>query len=101
MQSDVFERFGAKVEFGQHAPGLFMVIAERHDPVALISAYDGTVVMRLTSRTSVIARLSLTNALALQKEPGIRSVGGVNMDLNRYKAFLSSLGVKEIPDLGG
>ncbi len=98
MQSDVFERFGAKVEFGQQAPGLFMVIAGHGDPASLIAAYDGSVVMRLTSRTSVIARLSLTNALALQKEPGIRSVGGINMDINRYKAFLASLGVKDIAD---
>jgi len=101
VQSKVLEHFGAKVEFGQHVPGLFMVVADRHDPVPLITAYDGTVVMRLSGRTSVIARLALTNALALQKEPGIRSVGGINMDINRYKAFLGSLGATGAPVPGG
>jgi hypothetical protein len=100
MPSDIYSSFGAKVQYAEGLPGLFMVVAGGGDPSRLIEAYGGVVVLRLNGGNKMIARLTLPKALALQKESSIRMVGGVNLDLNRYRALLESLGVPQGP-IGG
>jgi hypothetical protein len=36
--------------------------------------------------------MTLTHALSLQRERGIRMVGGIHMNLERYQALLASVG---------
>lgn len=47
--------------------------------------------MRLNG-TKLLARMGLNKALALLKEPGISKVGGVHLDVERYKKFLEAQG---------
>lgn len=100
MPTDIYERFGASVHFGEDTPGLFMVISTENDPSHLIASYGGTVVLRFNGGNPAIARLTLPRALALQKEPSIRTVGGVHLDLDRYRALLESLGARPSPTGG-
>jgi hypothetical protein len=88
---DVHDRFGARMDYGEGAPGLFMVVSAEKDPSELIRAYNGSVVIRLNGGRSVIARMTLPRALALKKEGAIRMVGGVKMNLDRYRMLLSRL----------
>lgn len=101
MAADICERFGAAVNLQSTHPGLFLVVAEQGDPSRLIQDFSGDVVMRLGAANVVLASLTLTNALALQKERGIRAVGGVHLDVQRYRALLASLGGVASPGSSG
>lgn len=92
--------FGASVRFADSHPGLFLVVAAAGDPGRLIQACAGSVVMRLGSASVVLASLTLTSALALQKDKSIRAVGGVHLDVRRYRALMASLGVPGAPEAG-
>jgi hypothetical protein len=97
MATDIYEQFGAKVDFAEGPPGLFLVISANGDPGRLVASYDGQIALRLNNGGKVLARLTLPKALALQREPGIRLVGGVNLDINRYRKMLQFLGAANGP----
>jgi hypothetical protein len=91
MTTDICKDFGASVRFADKHPGLFLVVGQKGDPSRTIQDFAGTVVMPLGAGSVVLASLTLTNALALQKEKSIRAVGGVHLDVQRYKALMASL----------
>lgn len=91
MQTELYKRFGAKVSFADTGESLFLIIASTGDPEPKVRAYKGQVVMRLNG-TKLLARMGLNKALALLKEPGISKVGGVHLDVQRYKKFLEAQG---------
>lgn len=95
--NDIYDRFGATVTFSEGQQGLFIVVSQEKDPSSNIHAHGGSVVFRLDKGRSVIARLTLTNALALQKEKGILMVSGVQLDVQKYNAVLASLGASLVP----
>jgi len=97
MKSDIYDHFGATVSFSEGQFGLFLVIARENDPTIKIHAHGGSVVFRLDKGRSIIARLTLTDALALQKEKDIRMVSGVHLDVQKYNALLTSLGGSFVP----
>ncbi|TVP46681.1 MAG: hypothetical protein EA350_06705 [Gemmatimonadales bacterium] len=89
----IYGKFGATVEFQDGPPGLFLVVSANGDPSALVVVHGGQVALRLNgSGAVVVARMTLTQALSLQRERGIRMVGGIHMNLGRYQALLASLG---------
>ena len=89
MQNEIYNRFGARVSFARGGEGLFLVVSGAGDPEPRVRVFGGQIVMRL-NKTKILARLELTKALELLKEPGIRKVGGVHLDVERYKRFLDS-----------
>ncbi|MEI6848313.1 MAG: hypothetical protein WCK32_09890 [Chlorobiaceae bacterium] len=99
MNSDIYNQFGATVQYQAGPGGLFLVVSKIGDPTNLINAYGGEVVLRLNQSKSIIARLTLTDALAMQKEQSIAMVGGIHMDINHYKNLLLSLGATDASDI--
>jgi hypothetical protein len=89
----MYGRFGATVEFQDGPLGLFLVVSSNGDPSALVAAHGGVVALRLNGGGGVVvARMTLTDALSLQRERGIRMVGGVHMNMERYRSLLASIG---------
>jgi hypothetical protein len=97
MPTDIYERFGARVHFDHGPPGLFLVVSANGDPSRLIASYGGDIALRLNNGGAQLARLTLPQALALQREPGIRLVGGVNLNVDRYRKMLQFLGAANGP----
>lgn len=89
----IYGKFGATVEFQDGPPGLFLVVSSNGDPSSLVIAHGGQVALRLNgSEAVVVARMTLSRALSLQRERSIRMVGGIHMNIERYQALLDSLG---------
>lgn len=99
MQSDIYASFGATVHYGEAQAALFLVVSRSGDPSDLVAAYGGELVLRLHQSKALIARLTLTDALALQKERSIAMVGGVHMDIARYNNLLQAIGATDGSDV--
>ena len=88
--------FGARVRLEATPVGLFLVTASRSGTAEpAVRTAGGTVVLRVGAgpggREGVIARLTLAQALSLEHVPGIGSVGGVQMNVERYRRTLELL----------
>jgi len=99
VTSDIYPRFGATVHFEEGGAALFLVVSHSGDPSRMVGAYGGEVVLRMNQSKALVARLTLTDALAMQKEPSIAMVGGIHMDIERYQRLLQTLGATDGSDI--
>jgi len=89
----IYGKFGATVQFQDGPQGLFLVVSSNGDPTSRVIAHGGQIALRLNGTGAVVvARMTLTQALSLQRERGIRMAGGIHMNLERYQALLASVG---------
>lgn len=88
--------FGARVRLEASPEGLFLITASSPGTAEpAVRAAGGTVLLRVGAgpggEEGAIARLTLAQALSLKGRPGIRSVGGVQMNVERYRRTLELL----------
>jgi len=90
--TSIYGKFGATVQFHDGPPGLFLVASSNGDPSSRVIAHGGQIALRLNGTGAVVvARMTLTQALSLQRERSICMVGGIHMNIERYQALLASV----------
>ncbi len=94
-RSEMAEAFGASVDIPSGDTGLYLVIGSSSVP-GIIRTSQGQLVTSL-SATRHLALLNLATWSAVKAHPEVELAGPVNIDTQRFAAFLGAIGQQAPP----
>ena len=81
---------GAKVCIAAPDTGMYLVIGNLSSPESLVHQYEGSIVMKLSS-LAFLATLPFHGYLALKKHAGVKKIGPVSIDMERFNRTIRML----------
>lgn len=94
-RSDIAEAFGASVAIPSGDTGLYLVVGSASVP-SIIRSNGGRLVTSL-SETQHLALLNLASWSSVQAHAEVSLAGPVNIDAQRFAAFLQAIGQQAPP----